>query len=164
MSSTPTVVDWPDQPYVAITGRVTMQSVSEIADRIPEVFGWLGAKGIAPAGPPFLRYNVIDMAQQLEIEAGVPVVAPVEGDDRVRAGTLPAGRYATVVHIGHPAGLVSTTGDLLDRAARQGLAFDVVESAAGDRWGARLERYLTDPRDEPDPNRWETELALRLAD
>ena len=37
-------------------------------------------------------------------------------------------------------------------------------SADGDRWGARLEFYLTDPREEPDMSKWQTQLAFRLAD
>jgi hypothetical protein len=35
---------------------------------------------------------------------------------------------------------------------------------AGDRWGARLEFYLTDPAEEPDMSKWQTQLAFRLAD
>jgi hypothetical protein len=40
----------------------------------------------ASAAAPFWKYNVIDMAGKLEIEAGVPVAAAVAGDDRVVAG------------------------------------------------------------------------------
>ena len=42
-----------------------------------EVFAWLGGGGAAPAGAPFWKYNVIDMAREIEIEAGVPVAAAV---------------------------------------------------------------------------------------
>jgi len=35
---------------------------------------------------------------------------------------------------------------------------------AGERWGCRLETYLTDPSEEPDMNKWETQLAFRLAE
>jgi hypothetical protein len=34
----------------------------------------------------------------------------------------------------------------------------------GERWGSRLEIYLTDPREESDMSKWETQLAFRLAD
>ena len=33
-----------------------------------------------------------------------------------------------------------------------------------DGFGARYESYLTDPADEPDMAKWETEVAIRLAD
>ena len=35
---------------------------------------------------------------------------------------------------------------------------------SGDRWGSRLEIHLTDPRQEPDMSKWQTQLAFRLAD
>jgi effector-binding domain-containing protein len=88
----------------------------------------------------------------------------VNGDDLVVAGVLPAGRYATVTHTGHPSELVKVTGALLDWAAEQGLTWDVSPSKDGDRWGARLEFYLTDPAEEPDMSKWQTQLAFRLAD
>ena len=56
-----------------------MAELGAFAGRTGEVFGWLGTRGLAPAGAPFLKYNVIDMVRQLEVEAGVPVAAPVAG-------------------------------------------------------------------------------------
>ena len=49
-------------------------------------------------------------------------------------------------------------------AAEQGLTWDVTPSESGDRWGCRLETYLTDPREEPDMSKWVTQLAFRLAE
>ena len=120
--------------------------------------------GLKPGGPPFLKYNVIDMTRELEMEAGVPVASAVDGDDDVVSGVLPAGRYATVTHTGHPSELMEVTRALLDWAAEQGLAWDMSPSEDGDRWGARLEFYLTDPAKEPDMSKWRTQLAFRLAD
>ena len=60
---------------------------------------------------------MIDMAGKLEVEAGAPVAAAVAGDDRVVSGELPAGRYATLTHVGHPSELVAATEALLDWAA-----------------------------------------------
>jgi len=153
-----------EQPYAAIRARVSMDGIAAFAVRTGEVFGWLGARGLTPAGPPFLKFNVIDMARELEMENGVPVAAPVNGDDLVVAGVLPAGRYATVTHTGHPSELVEVTGALLDWGAEQGLTWDMSPSEDGDRWGARLEFYLTDPAEEPDMSKWQTQLAFRLAD
>jgi effector-binding domain-containing protein len=141
-----------------------MATINGIADRIPDVFGWLGAHGIAPAGPPFLRYNIIDMERQLEIEAGVPVASAVEGDGEVKAGTLPAGRFAVAIHIGAPQTLQEATAALLAWAAARDLTWDVSETEAGQKWGCRLEVLLTDPSQQPDVSKWETQLAFRLAD
>lgn len=164
MNATPEVTERAAQPYVAISGQVTMASIGSIADRIPKIFGWLDARGIAPAGPPFLRYNVIDMERQLEIEAGVPVASTVEGDGDVQPGTLPAGRFAVLLHVGAPPTLQAATAALLDWAAQQDLTWDMSRTDVGERWGCRLENYLTDPAKQPDVNKWETQLAFRLAD
>jgi len=59
-----------EQPYVAIRTWVPMAGLGGVAARHPEVFAWLGARGPAPARAPFFKYNVIDMARELEVEAG----------------------------------------------------------------------------------------------
>lgn len=153
-----------EQPYVAISAWVPMTGIAAIADRLGEVFAWLGARGLAPAGPPFFKYNVIDMERELQMEVGAPVAAPVEGDENIVAGVLPAGRYATAMHVGHPSTLVHATEQLLAWADKQGLQWDVAPSDKGDVWGSRLEIYLTDPSEEPDMDKWVTQLAFRLAD
>jgi effector-binding domain-containing protein len=160
----PQVLARPEQPYVGIRRTVTMDTIRSIADRIPVLIGWLGQRGIAPAGAPFLRYRVIDMERELDIEAGVPVAEPVDGEGEVSPGTLPAGRYATATHVGPYDGLVDATAALLTWADDQGLEFDVRDSPAGDVWGCRLEIFNTNPVEEPDPARQETVLAFRLAD
>jgi effector-binding domain-containing protein len=165
MSSAPEIVTRPEQPYVAIRTQVTMTELGTVVPPLnQEVFAWLGGRAAAPAGAPFWKYNVIDMARELEIEAGVAVAAAVAGDDRVVSGVLPAGRYATLTHVGHPSELIAATKALLDWAAEQGLTWDVTSSEGGDRWGCRLETYLTDPRQEPDMSKWVTQLSFRLAD
>ncbi len=164
MSTKPGIVERAEQPYVAIRGLVTMQTIGAVADRFPEIFGWLAARGVVPAGAPFLEYNLIDMERQLEIEAGIPVVAAVDGDDQILFDVLPAGRYATVTHVGRFDGLIDVTAALLGWAAKQGLEWDMSETDHDQRWGCRLEVYKTDPSEEPDMDKWETELAFRLAD
>ena len=89
------------QPYVGIRMPVTMEGLAETVDTgFPEVIGWLAKHGVTLAGPPFIRYLVVDMERELEIELAVPVGGEVEGDGRVRSDVLPAGRYVTLRHIG----------------------------------------------------------------
>ena len=152
------------QPYAGISAWVTMAAIGSVADRIPEIFSWLGARGIAPAGPPFFRYHIIDMDRQLQVEVGVPVASAVEDDGEIRAGTLPAGRFAVMTHSGAPDTLMAATAELLEWAKTRGLAWDVSPTDAGERWGCRLEFYLTDPAEQPDASKWQTQLAFRLAD
>lgn len=166
MSTEPTIVERPAQPYAAITAHVTMQNIGQVVPPLNgEVFGWIAAHGAQPSGgPPFWKYNVIDMARGLEVEAGVTTKQAVDGDERVHAGVLPAGRYATLRHVGHPSTLMDATARLLRWADERGLRWDVSQTSEGERWGCRLELYLTDPAEQPDMNAWETELAFRLAD
>jgi effector-binding domain-containing protein len=161
MGESPTVESRMEQPYVAIPVKVGMDELGSVVPPLTgQVFDWLGARGIAPAGPPFWRYIVVDMDAELEIETGVSVASQVEGDGQIHAGMLSGGRYATVVHTGHPDTLVTATRDLLDWAAQRGLEWD----ADGNRWGCRLEEYLSDPAEVPDMSQWQTRLAFRLHD
>src|SRR5215469_4355635 len=134
MDVAPEITQRAAQPYAGISAWVTMAAVGSVADRIPEIFGWLGARGIAPAGPPFFRYHVIDMNRQLLVEAGIPVPSAVDGDGDVRGGTLPAGRFAAMTHTGAPETLVAPTAALLDWAEARGLAWDVAPSDEGEKW------------------------------
>jgi len=100
MLTSPEITERAEQPYVAIRAKVSMAQPAGLADRFGEVFGWLAARGVAPAGAPFFRYHAIDMDRELDVDAGVPVPMALDGDGQVTAGMLPAGRYATAVHIG----------------------------------------------------------------
>jgi effector-binding domain-containing protein len=161
----PVVAERPAQPYVAIRAQVTMTTMDDILLPLQaEVFAWLRERGIPAAGPRFWKFNVIDMARFLEVEAGVPVAAPVDGDDRVLAGVLPAGRYATVRYTGNPDDPVAVIASLREWATQAGLTWDMTNTPDGERWAARLEISETDPADEPDMTKWITQLAFRLAD
>lgn len=149
------------QAYVSIHHKVPMSELPRvIPDSIRELFGWLGRVGVKPAGAPFAKYNVIDMERGLEIEIGIPVGSAVSGDARVKSGTLPAGRYASLVHTGPPPELMAANAALQDWAKEKGLRWKL----SGERWSARLEHYLTDPAEQPDMNKWETEVAYQLAE
>ena len=103
------------------------------------------------------------MDRLLEVEVGVPVTAAVDGADRVLAGVLPAGRYVTVRHTGHPDGLIDVIASLLEWARQEDLSWDMTKTPAGEQWRARLEIYETDPAVEPDMTKWTTQLAFRLS-
>jgi effector-binding domain-containing protein len=152
------------QPYAGIRGWVAMAAIGSVADRIPEIFSWLGPRGVAPAGPPFFRYHVVNMEGELEVEVGVPVASAVQGEGAFGPGTLPAGRFAVMTHTGAPSTLVAATAELLDWAGERGLVWDVSRTEAGVKWGCRLEFYLTNPVEQPDASQWQTQLAFKLAD
>src|ERR1700739_1087009 len=101
MSDHAKIQDRAEQHYAGIGTTVTMDGISAAVDEaFPELFGWLAGQGIAPGGPPFLPYVVINMSRKLEIELGVRVGEPVAASGRIRPGLLPAGRYAVALHTG----------------------------------------------------------------
>lgn len=151
------------QPYAYVSDAdVWIGKFEVIADRFGEVFGWLAERGIEPAGPVFFKYDAITMPGPMHLEAGVPIARLVDGDDAVQTGELPAGRYVTVKHHGHPDSLQQATGALLAWAEAQGLEFDQWQAPEGHVWASRTEWYHSDPVEVPDLNDWETELAFKL--
>jgi effector-binding domain-containing protein len=160
----PAIVERGEQLYAYIRGSVRMDDFAVIADRLPELFGWLDARGAGFAGAPFFRFNTVAMDAESVVEAGMPVTSMPEPEGDIGMALLPAGRYATVHHHGHPDQLFDIVTALRAWAAREGLAWDMTEVDGVEHWACRLESYLTDPRVEPDPSKWEIELAFRLAD
>ncbi len=164
MITAPIIEERTELPYMGIRTQVTMRGMAKaIPQLLDELFAWLAKQGIEPRGAPFMRYHVIDMVAKLEVELCVPVASTVPGDNGVSAGMLPAGRYASLIYTGVKRGIQGNKA-LLDWGAEQGLAWDRWVAGKGDAFGGRIERYLTDPDEEPDPAKWETEVAIRLAD
>ena len=63
MSPEPQIQARAPQHYAAIPATVTMDSMSGAVDEaFPQLFGWLAGQGIVPAGAPYIRYLVSDMA------------------------------------------------------------------------------------------------------
>ena len=144
-----------EQPYAAVKATVTLETFPKIAHRFPEVMQWLADRELPITGAPFFRYlRVTD--DEFEVEAGIPTIAEVPGEGEVFTATLPSGQYVVAVHEGGLDGLAAVTDRLLAHTVR----FD----RDGERWGARLETYFTDPAVEPDQSKWTTEVAIRLAD
>ncbi|HLI02079.1 MAG TPA: GyrI-like domain-containing protein [Acidimicrobiales bacterium] len=163
MPDHPTVVERTAQPYAAIAAVVTMQNIGEVLPPLhPKLAAWLDRAGASIVGEPFFKYNVIDMERAMEVEVGFPIARAVDGDDSVVTNVLPAGRYATAYHHGHPADLVPAVAALLQWADDEGLVWDMHPTPKGDAWGCRLEIYETNPP--ADMNDWKTQLAFRLAD
>ena len=153
------------QTYLGRTETVTMATISRAADRIPEIVRWLGEHGAAPAGAPFLRYRVIDMEGIVVVEAAVPVDDSVVGSiiDQcdIQLQSLPAGRYVTVTHHGHVDQLQDANAALMTWAAEQDIKWDMSTADDGQHWACRLEIYLTNPSEQPDPNQWRTLIAMK---
>ena len=163
MLTLPKIVDRQAQPYVALRAELPRSELAAAVDRqFGSLFAGLSERGIDPAGPPFIKYDRVDMGRSLELEFGVPVAAPVTTEGEMVAGELPAGRYGVVVYEGPYDDLLDVNAVLIGWASQRGVAWDAQRTPEGDRYACRLETYVTDPREEPDPKRWRTEVAIKV--
>jgi effector-binding domain-containing protein len=153
------------QPFVAMKVQSPIRGMGPAAVKaMDRVAQWMTKNNVKPSGPPFWRYTIINMEGDMHLEVGFPVAKPVAGDDKVFAGTLPSGAYATAVFTGKVKGkgLYFATGELLAWGEKNNIQWDRHDDPAGDAWASRLEWYLTDPDEEPDPEKWQTELAFKV--
>jgi effector-binding domain-containing protein len=94
------VTEQPAQPALVIRTHAA-------APDLPRLFGeaygalmrYLGELGEQPVGMPFAAYHNMDM-QDLDLEIGFPVARPLPAKGEIQAGELPAGRWASVLHVG----------------------------------------------------------------
>lgn len=121
-----------------------------------ELIGWLADHGVEPEGPFFLRLHVVDMSDLMEIEVGVAGRSDT-ADDRVQAGSLPAGDYAVLAY---RAKSMAANRRLHAWVEEQGLVLDTHPHPHGEAFASRCEIYLTDPRTEKRKTRWVVELAF----
>ena len=157
----PATVVQPDRHCVGIRVVTPFRGMFAVRDQLmEEVYHWVDEQAVA-YGHTFFRLHVVDMEGPMDVEVGVITDEAVPGQGRIRAGVLPAGRYAALTYVNHGR---RANGMLRDWIQEQGLTMDCAPSPAGERFGCRYEAYLTDPRSERMKTRWRTELAIRLAD
>ncbi|MDE2886917.1 MAG: GyrI-like domain-containing protein [Gemmatimonadota bacterium] len=140
------------QPIVGIRATTTMEEIKQVIGALfGEIMEYFTRNGLAPAGMPLTIYHEMD-ADRLEMECGMPVASPVEGTERVRPGELPAGKVATVTHMGPYEQLGQTWSALMKWMEEEDL------QAAGAPW----EVYVTDPGEEPDQSKWRTDIFFPI--
>jgi effector-binding domain-containing protein len=153
-----------EQPYVGIRSQVPISKLKKVIPQsLDELFPWLAKQGIEPAGAPFIRYHVINMEGKMDVELGIPVAKAMAGEGHITPGILPAGRYASLIYQDIKNGIKGNAA-LLEWGAAQGLKWDRWDDPKGDAFRSRYESFIADPANEPDPAKWDTEVAIRLAD
>lgn len=158
----PKIDERKEQPYMGIRIQTPMKGMGkELTKLFKEMNKWVDKNGLERAGAPFHRFYVIDMEGDMDLEVGIPVAAPVKGDERVHPGVLPAGRYASLIYTG--SGYAGNKA-LVEWARDNGVAWDRWDDPKGDAFRCRYEAYLTDPKIEPRKTKWEVEVAIKLAE
>jgi effector-binding domain-containing protein len=160
----PVIDERPERHTAGIRLKAPIRDFKKVIPQtLGEVFGWAGEHGVRPDGPPYMRYYVIDMAGQMDIELGIPVSEPVQPNGGITPGVLPAGRYASLIYTGRDRGYGGNSA-LINWAEKQGLTWDAWDDPAGHAFACRYESFLTDPNEEPDHKKWQTEVAIKLKD
>jgi effector-binding domain-containing protein len=160
MIAPPRVEQRPERLYVGIQVVTPFRGMLKVRDELlQEVRAWLESSDVEPIEHGFLRLHVIDMSGPMDIEVGYFTRRSCEGGGRIKPGSMPAGRYATLTYRDHS---VRANRALIEWARDNGIEFDRHEEPEGDAFGCRYEANLTDPRQEPRKTRWDVELAFRI--
>lgn len=169
----PRIEERPSQHYLGIGARASTDAeFRDAIDRnMPAVFRWAANRGLRPAGAPFIRYVVVDESVASDdgpppstFEAAVPTAAPARGEGEIRAGVLPAGRWLVTLHRGGFSGLPEAHAILHDWAEHEGVVVDRRPATGGTEFRGAFEQFRIGPADDPDPWRWETDVAYLLRD
>lgn len=158
----PRIEQRPERVYMGIRVVTPFRGMLKERDELlREVRAWIEEVDAEPIGHGFLRLHVIDMKGPMDIAAGYFTREPYEGAGRIKPGSMPAGRYATLTYRDHA---MRANRALIEWARENGIKVDQREQPEGDAFACRYEAFLTDPKQEPRKTRWDVELAFRIAD
>lgn len=143
----------PAQPYASSRAATTRKGIGEtIAVLLKEVWEHIEQSDGVPIGPPFTAYTRDNGDDDIEIEAGIPLDRPIEGNERVICQMSPGGEAVSIVHIGPFEGLRGADAALAAWAAKNHRT----------PHGANVHVYWTDPAAVQDPAKWKTEVVMFL--
>lgn len=143
------VNEQPAQPVVSLRTRVAVQDLPQVlGDSYGALMRHLIGLGEFPCGAPFVAYYNMDM-QDLDIEIGFPVKHALPGNGEIRAGSIPAGKYAATVYTGPYPDIAPAYEALSAWIRRNGV----------EPTGVAYEFYLNDPQSTPPPE-LQTQICL----
>ena len=163
MLTLPRITDRKATPYVALKAVVNLPFDDQIPGIMDKLFGFVKANGLTETGPVFFRHIIVAMPT-IAMEFGIPVDRVPDSRENFVSGVLPAGQYAEVTYFGPYDDLITVNGVLIGWARQSGLVFDARETADGEWFASRLEIYHNSPEEEPDPQKWQTTVAIKLKD
>jgi len=141
------VREFPERWALVAAAGTMMDALGDVlAELFPRLCAEAVAQGASVVGHPFTRYGASQADGTIDIEACLPIAAPLAMTEGVEPVRLEACRAATVSHFGPYDGL----GDAhfaLGEFVRQ----NQFETA-----GLCWEEYITDPGAEPDTSKLQT--------
>jgi effector-binding domain-containing protein len=143
------------QPMLSIRQTVPVAELTQAqGTSLHELWRFLHERGVAPTGPPFVRYHTFGDVET-DVETGVPVGDAVAGAGRISRSELPGGRAVTTVHLGAHDSLGDAYKRIQDWLATYG-------QPAGPGWEVYEWIDLTrepDVSSWPAPVNWRTQLV-----
>lgn len=141
--------------YMGLDLSASMDTMMDVTTNgYMELYNYLMAEEITPAGPPFAIWNVADPnAAVWDYTIAVPVEAVGAGNDRIKPGSLAATYAATTTFTGPYEALGAIYPSMYEWVTAQGRA----------PGGASREVYVVSPGDTDDSNQWQTIVQIPLA-
>lgn len=156
------IVEKPERSYLGIRLNTPFGGMfAVITKALKELRKWSRANSLSEAGPYFVRYYHCDMQDIMDVEIGLMTNSGHAGQGHIKPGSLPKGRYATLVYKGN--GLRGNQA-LMKWATENGIKFDQLVPNAVESYVCRYEAYLTDYRVESRKLLWDVELSIKIAD
>jgi len=148
------VKEVPTQHVVAVRKHTSLARIGQdIQDGFGQIWGAIGPRGIAPAGPPFLVMDeVIDEETEGDVEICVPVPERFESAGGVTVREVEGVTAATTVHRG-PYDQIGPAYHTLT---------GWIQEHGHEVAGPPREVYLTDPQETPDPADYLTEVVFPI--
>lgn len=151
------------QPYLAIRSRLFHRQIAKQSQLfLPEVRNFMEDQGIPHTGPAFFRYNTISPTGEMDMEFGHFTDRLYSGSGPIRAGILPGGSFMSVTWHGHYNKLSDVDAMLMGWAKIKGVEWDCASTEAGTFYGCRIDVFHKTVLDTPDPDDWQTEIAIML--
>ncbi len=124
-----------EMPIAVVTGRATRQDlVRKIRQLFDEFYQHVASVAVGRRGLNIIVYrgqpgvDLMETPEGMPLEIGVQVPAPFAGDGKILCSSTPAGRVATITHIG-PYDQMRPTYDVLKKWGHER-----GESFAGPSW------------------------------
>lgn len=139
-----------EQPILYIRRQVG-QSAPELqalfAECFPKLFGYGMQTGLAITGNPIARY--VDVTPGLwTVDCVMPLSQPADATEELEAGVLSGGPVVKGIHFGPYEQLKDSYVAMQTWINDEGL------TPNGPHW----EQYVTDPGQEPEPTKWQTDI------
>lgn len=138
-------------PVLGIHAHTPVEKLQETLGRCYASIGQhMAGLGGEPAGLPYVAYFNMDM-QDLDMEVGFKLAAPLPGNGEIQAGTLPNKPVATCTYTGPYPQMASAYEELTRWVEEKGLQAS----------GVVYEFYLNDPASTP-PEALQTQIVFIL--